>query len=330
MADWLVARLAVARRTAIDLVGVANRLESLPMMARALAEGSMSFDQVRAASQLATADTDGEVTGEARGCTVAHLEGRVRLARRVNRNDDEERQRHTSLWWRWEEERGTLRFGGRLADADGAKLVAAIEREAAQIPPDPVSGMYAPFEERAAQALVALAGQRLAEDGDPDRATAVVHLDVPSGTAELENGITISTVNVEELLCDGRCQLVFTGAEGVPVGVGRATPKPPRWLERLVRRRDKHCRFPGCGRRRWTHVHHMVWWTRNGPTDLENLILLCTFHHRLVHRQNWRIEGNPGGPLEFIRADGRRLETGPPPLDPEIRQRVLIGFDDTG
>src|SRR5207249_847113 len=65
--------------------------------------------------------------------------------------------------------------------------------------------------------------------------------------------------------------------------------------------------------------HHRVHWADGGPTDMGNLVSLCPAHHRLVHEGGWRIEGDPNGELIFIRLDGRRLSTGPPGLDPDLR-----------
>src|SRR4051812_2835665 len=169
----MVARLGVARRSANGLVEAAGRLEQLPILAGVLADGGMSFDQVRAACQLASPETDGDIAEEAPACTVAHLEGRVRLARRVTEEDDAERQRQESVWWRWDKERGWLDIRGGWGGADGAMVVAALEREANQAQRAPISRLYEPFDARCAVALVALASQRLASDADPDRATVV-------------------------------------------------------------------------------------------------------------------------------------------------------------
>ena len=56
MTDWLVSRLNIARRTANDLVAIAGRLTDQPAMTAALADGALSLDQVRAASQLPDVD----------------------------------------------------------------------------------------------------------------------------------------------------------------------------------------------------------------------------------------------------------------------------------
>ena len=44
--------------------------------------------------------------------------------------------------------------------------------------------------------------------------------------------------------------------------------------------RDGGCSFPGCQHPpEWCERHHIVAWVDGGPTDLDNLTLLCRFHH---------------------------------------------------
>jgi len=58
---------------------------------------------------------------------------------------------------------------------------------------------------------------------------------------------------------------------------------------RQLRYRDRGCRFPGCGANAFTQAHQIEWWSRGGRTDLGNLLLVCSFHHRLVHEHGWGI-----------------------------------------
>jgi hypothetical protein len=54
-----------------------------------------------------------------------------------------------------------------------------------------------------------------------------------------------------------------------------------------------------------------VHWLDLGETDIDNLVLLCRHHHRLVHEDGWTLLGNPGGDLSFHRPDGINLPAAP-------------------
>jgi hypothetical protein len=82
---------------------------------------------------------------------------------------------------------------------------------------------------------------------------------------------------------------------------------------RQVRYRDRECRFPGCGARRFTEAHHIVWWRHGGRTDLDNLVLICSFHHRLVHEHGWSVGREPDGGVTWRRPNGARYLAGPSP-----------------
>jgi HNH endonuclease len=70
-----------------------------------------------------------------------------------------------------------------------------------------------------------------------------------------------------------------------------------------------------------------VHWRDGGETDLDNLILLCGRHHRLLHEQHWQLCGRLSQPesVEFRRPDGRAITPyRPPVLDPAVRERFLV------
>ena len=105
-------------------------------------------------------------------------------------------------------------------------------------------------------------------------------------------------------------------------GRKRRTISPP--LRRALEARDRGCRFPGC-ELRYTDGHHIVHWDDGGDTSLENTLLLCRIHHRLVHEGGWRVATDPEGQAVFFSplgkpvaggtdaADGSRLATPPQP-----------------
>ncbi|MCZ6852906.1 MAG: HNH endonuclease signature motif containing protein [Gammaproteobacteria bacterium] len=61
-------------------------------------------------------------------------------------------------------------------------------------------------------------------------------------------------------------------------------------LRRALKRRDKGCRFPGCEQTHYVDAHHIHHWAHGGETNLENLVLLCRYHHRHLHEGGYAIE----------------------------------------
>jgi hypothetical protein len=91
------------------------------------------------------------------------------------------------------------------------------------------------------------------------------------------------------------------------------TREPPEWMNRQLRLRDRGCTFPGCTATQWTQAHHIRWWSRGGTTDLDNLVLTCLFHHKLVHEYGWTIRRERTGDVIWLRPDGIRFHAGPAP-----------------
>jgi hypothetical protein len=155
-----------------------------------------------------------------------------------------------------------MTFGGRLPAAEGALLKTAIDRVVERMGPDD-HGSYDPYVVRCADALIEIAGDRVAADPDTDRATVVVHTDVRSlnrlnATGELEDGTLIASDIVRRLACDGRVQLVTENDLRTPVGIGRRSRTVPPAMYRLLRKRDRGCAFNGCRRSRGLQAHHVI------------------------------------------------------------------------
>lgn len=119
--------------------------------------------------------------------------------------------------------------------------------------------------------------------------------------------------------CDIRASVALEH-DGHPADCGRDTRTVNRRLRRALHRRDNGlCRFPGCGASSWLHAHHVVHWEDGGPTDLDNLVSLCGFHHHLVHEGGWSVAiadraivwSDPGGTpatVEPLRGSGDPVE----------------------
>ncbi|QLD11402.1 HNH endonuclease signature motif containing protein [Microbacterium oleivorans] len=94
------------------------------------------------------------------------------------------------------------------------------------------------------------------------------------------------------------------------------TYTPTAAMKRLLRARDRHCRFPGCRQPAIRCENdHTIAASHGGPTHLHNLANLCTRHHHTKHHTRWRVRQLPGGTLTWTSPTGRTYQdNAPPPL----------------
>jgi hypothetical protein len=156
-------------------------------------------------------------------------------------------------------------------------------------------------------------------DGRADRPSIVVHvsaetlLDGLPGVSETSNGTYLTVDEIRRISCDANLTRVVFGSDSRPLDVGRTRRLVTPALRVAVMARDLHCVFPSCDRpERWCDVHHIIPWAENGPTAIDNLVLLCRHHHTLVHQAGWTITGPPID-LRFFRPGGTELGKEPPP-----------------
>lgn len=303
MGSWLSFDLGLEPKTARSWVRMATALGGLPLTTAAFESGAVSLDEVKVLCRYATADNEAALLELTCDHEVGDLASAVRDYLDIERAKAKPKP-PTWLQMGWNEDDSALWLRGEIAGVDGLMVETTLRRLATQAPLHEHAGLHRDPDELNGEALVQMASEAAAEDRDHDRATLVVHFDA----ADLKSGKTSGMVGSQlidrdELLriaCDARLQPAIDDASGVTVGVGRTSRKIPPWLRRLVEGRDEGCRFPGCGRNRWTHAHHLVHWANGGPTNLDNLVTLCGFHHRLIHRKGWDIRGNPNGRLVFM------------------------------
>jgi 5-methylcytosine-specific restriction endonuclease McrA len=289
-AEWLAWRCALTPRAAREHVRVARRLPELALIHAAFARGELSYAKVRALTRVATAENEEELLELARVFTAAQLERAVRAYRRVTTKEARELQEDAILSVFWEDD-GSLSIHGRLAPEDGALLLRSLDamRDALW---KQGRGSAEPRRARQAsnaEALVAVAEAALAypQESRPagERYQVVVHVDEAvlshdgEGGCELDDGSALAPETVRRLACDASV-----------VQNGRKTRAIPPAMRRALRARDRGCRFPGCENRRFVDAHHVHHWARGGPTELDNLVLLCRHHHRLVHEGGWHVD----------------------------------------
>jgi hypothetical protein len=321
-AHWLSWRCSIAPGTAREHVRVARRLEDLPLIQDSFASGELSYCKVRALTRVATPQTETGLLEVALNASGGQLERLMRGYGQALRASTEQAQAQFArrrLTWYWDED-GSLRFQGRLPGEMGRLVLAALA--AAAEAPDAAAGEDgADHDTLAADALVHMAGLAVERGstgsrdgtGRPEPWELVVHVDAeslgadrPVQRCELGDGPALAPETVRRIGCDAALVTVVERG-GEPLSVGRRTRRVPPSLRRALRSRDGGCRWPGCDHRRFLHAHHIQHWARGGETSLENLVQLCSHHHRLVHEGGFVVEQCPDSTLRFRSPSGRLI-----------------------
>jgi 5-methylcytosine-specific restriction endonuclease McrA len=329
-AAWLTWRVGLAPGAAREHVRVARALGTLPLLAKALAHGELSYSKVRELTRVATPETEERLLAVGLAGTAEHVQRIVRGWRRVDRQAEarEAARQHASRALHvYPDADGTVFVRGRLTAEIGALLVQALTaareslyqqargKEAEGDPPTMV--------QQQADALALLAETALHHGIDPgapgERYQVVVHVDAEvladadqPGQSVLEDGARVPAGTSQRLACDASRVVMRHDPDGRLLEVSARTRTIPPALRRALHHRDRGCRFPGCGVR-FGQGHHIRHWAQGGPTTLSNLALLCRRHHRAVHEEGYQLARQPDGELCFRRPNGRLLPEVPPP-----------------
>jgi hypothetical protein len=149
--------------------------------------------------------------------------------------------------------------------------------------------------------LAADAGTAPIEGGERPHIAVTVSLDTLQtgiGAATLDDGQTLTPEQTRRLACDAGIVPVVLGGKSQPIDVGETKRLADKRLRRALAIRDRGCAVPGCGRTpHQCHAHHVQHWTDGGPTTLANMVLVCAFHHRLIHHAGWTVRMDQGLPV---------------------------------
>jgi hypothetical protein len=172
-----------------------------------------------------------------------------------------------------------------------------------------------------ADALVAMVEHFLASGPDyqglqglkgAERCQVVLHVDVNTlreqksgmccthGRAHFEDKPWLSPATARRLSCDASLVTVLEDDAGRVLNVGRKSRIVPDRIRRALRERDGVCQYPGCQESEYVDAHHIQHWADGGETKLDNLVTLCRFHHRQLHRGCFDIRLN-GVSAEILR-----------------------------
>ncbi len=312
-AEWLHYRCDFSMNAAREKVRVAHSLKTLPEVAAAFSSGTLSYSKVRAMTRVIGTHNENQLLSFALKTTTARVEERCRELKCGTVDSLGGAQRafaSRSLRVNRNAERGVMTITIELPMETGELVEKALDKAR----DDSVSRaefIDESWSARQADALVAMASSYLSGNAEKSRNTSddylvTIHVD----QSALTNGIGRSSLPIESvkrLCCDAHAVILSEDENGEPLNIGRKTRTVPTAIKRALVARDKSCAFPGCQHTRFVDAHHIQHWSAGGETSLDNLMLLCSQHHKLVHEGGFAIERDYQDQWFFKRPDGRAV-----------------------
>ena len=349
MSGWLVAATGTTRRDAGRRASLANTLAELPLLAAAMRAGEVPVEAARVIARALTPRTRRlfDIFTQAMFVDAAKYKPLDALAADVEHwldvvdpdgpapDDPTTDTLHAGTVG----DRVLMR--GDLSRETGMPLLAALEEEMVKIratePTDPDGGVvFRAVSNRRAAALANLCARgAAAPDSTTRREPAFIVIDDTTAAGvprfELPDGTFVPARLARRWVTDAdRLRLVFADAGSgatarfvdpdgnvvADLDLGRTARYANRAQRRALAARDGGCAFPGCDRpHRSCDAHHIVWWEHGGTTDLDNLVLLCRFHHVITHARLYRIAMVEHRPVFHTADPDHPARVGPPMHD---------------
>ena len=218
------------------------------------------------------------------------------------------KQRRDGMWW----------LHGKLTATTGAQLNAildplsgprwsSIEDEDGQTTAIPDER---PYGQRLHDAFDEVCGRVLKSGDQPvsGGTPASVIVTVPAedllawaGLAETTDGSMLTSDQLLRIADEAEIWPTIIDRNGVPLALGRTQRLASRGQTMALIARDAGCSFPGCTHPpSWCDRHHIIDWIRGGLTDVDNLTLLCRYHHTHLMQKGWSCRINADGLPEWI------------------------------
>lgn len=302
----LAQETGMARKEAKELSDAAKALEGLPEISEAFESGEITWGVARELVKFATPERDGDLADEAKSWSADQAATIARKERAISAEEARKSHEERSLKWFYDSDKRHINIRGVFPAADGEIIVGAISKAARTS-----YNRSAPvgFPARCADALLEMAAGFVTDSSDAARIDVVLVAEVSeitSGGSAIEIGEGFCSTDVAKaIMCDSAIQLVLKDPDGQIKALGSRSRCVPEKLRRLVKARDKTCRFPGCDRTKFAEIHHIVHVADGGKTVLENLTMICYAHHHLIHEGGWHLEGVAPLGLRFISPEGR-------------------------
>ncbi len=308
-AEWLDMKCGITYDTAREKVRVARALFDLPEISAAFESGELSYSKARALTRLATTENEKELLNYAIPATARQVEEHCRKLRNVQRSEstaDVNRIHAQRYLSRNCHNDGSMTISIELTREAGDLVMKAIERAAAQLERNSSDLNSEHLMAQQADALVSIAQAYLAGNDSKPTSTAdhyqvMVHVDEAALREQpgANSKSDLPLESVRRLCCDSSITPVTKDENGNPLNVGRKHRMVQPALKRALLARDKCCRYPGCTHDKWLDAHHVMHWIDGGNTSLDNTLLLCSRHHRLLHEGGFTIQKDYSGEWYF-------------------------------
>ena len=200
---------------------------------------------------------------------------------------------------------GSYDLKGRLTPACGAQLLATLTPRSAPRPadadgPDPRGHRQRLHDALEELASIAVSRNELTNSGAPALVIITMTEDqyrTRQGLIQTSFGQQLSVQQALALADEAALVGLVQAANGAILKLGLTQRIANRAQTLALIARDKGCSFPGCDDPpEYCQRHHVVPWWRGGPTNIDNLALLCRYHHREFARRGWRclmLDGMP-------------------------------------
>jgi hypothetical protein len=317
--DWMRFNCHMNAGAAANSIAVGEMLERLPESHQAVVDGEIGFAHLavmaRTAEALRERFDEKVLVEKAKESSPGKFFYICHHARHAadpkayasEQAEVEQRRLKLSTWID-----GSLLISGQLDPIGGAAFLTRLAPLARR------SGAhdYRDQEQRNADALVELASGGGAQAQIQVTSSLETLLAVAGApAAEMEHSLPVSSKTIERLACDSSIARVLLNSESQVIDVGRSKRVVSEPGRRALVARDVHCRWPECDRpASRSAAHHLVHWIHGGSTDLDNLILLCHRHHRMVHEGNWQIVRGDEGRMLIVPP---MVTFGPPSRGPD-------------
>ena len=139
---------------------------------------------------------------------------------------------------------------------------------------------------------------------------------------ETSDGLELPPASIRRLLCNGRVTPIIVDANGNALDAGRTIRHASRKQRRALRAMYRTSAFDGCDVAfERCEMHHLDPWERGGPTDLSNLVPMCSRHHHVVHELGWSLALEADRTLVIIQPDGTEFARSRPDIAERTRSR---------